>query len=155
MARQHCIASTLIRCSEYDDVTLCMMMRHYVCWCDTVYDDVTLCDTMYDDVTLRVMMWHYVWWCDTMKSRCDTMKCDTMMWHYVTLWCDTIKSQCDTMKWHYEWCDTMMWHYDVEKTFEKCVQTYQSRCSVSHYHTQCHIIIHGVTSSYIVSHHHT
>ena len=27
----------------YDDVTLCMMMWHCVWWCDTVYDDVTLC----------------------------------------------------------------------------------------------------------------
>ena len=26
----------------YDDVTLCMMMWHYVWWCDTMYDDVTL-----------------------------------------------------------------------------------------------------------------
>ena len=26
--------------------------------------------------------------------------------------------------------------------------------SVSHHHTQCHIIIHSVTSSYTVSHHH-
>ena len=25
----------------YDDVTLCMMMWHYVWWCDTMYDDVT------------------------------------------------------------------------------------------------------------------
>jgi hypothetical protein len=32
----------------YDDVTLCMMMWHCVWWCDTVYDDVTLC----------MMMWH-------------------------------------------------------------------------------------------------
>jgi len=30
-----------------DDVTLCVMMWHYVWWCDTVCDDVTLC----------VMMW--------------------------------------------------------------------------------------------------
>ena len=27
--------------------------------------------------------------------------------------------------------------------------------TVSHHHTQCHIIIHSVTSSYTVSHHHT
>jgi len=39
----------------YDDVTLCMMMWHYVWWCDTMYDDVTLC----------MMTWDYVWWCDT------------------------------------------------------------------------------------------
>jgi hypothetical protein len=38
--------------TRYDDVTLCMMMWHYVWWCDTMYDDVTLC----------MMMWHYVWW---------------------------------------------------------------------------------------------
>jgi len=58
------------------------MMWHYVWWCDTMYDDVTLCmmthththtpdqvravprwcDTKYDDVTLCMMMWHYVWW---------------------------------------------------------------------------------------------
>jgi hypothetical protein len=31
------------------------MMWHCVWWCDTVYDDVTLC----------MMMWHCVWWCDT------------------------------------------------------------------------------------------
>jgi hypothetical protein len=30
-----------------------------------------------------------------------------------------------------------------------------SSCLVSHHHTQCHIIIHSVTSSYTVSHHHT
>jgi hypothetical protein len=30
-----------------------------------------------------------------------------------------------------------------------------SSYTVSHHHTQCHIIIHSVTSSYTVSHHHT
>jgi hypothetical protein len=42
----------------YDDVTLCMMMWHYVWWCDTMYDNVTLC----------MMMWHCVWWCDTVDD---------------------------------------------------------------------------------------
>jgi len=51
--------SSTRRCDTiYDDVTLRMMMWHYVWWCDTKYDDVTLC----------MMMWHYVWWCDTGKS---------------------------------------------------------------------------------------
>jgi len=86
----------------YDDVTLCMMMWHYVWWCDTMYDDVTLCmmiwhyvwwcDTMYDDVTLclvktcRHLSEHYVWWCDTMYD--DVTLC-MMMWHCVW-WCDTV-----------------------------------------------------------------
>ena len=42
-----------------------VMMWHYVWW-DTGYDCVWWCDTKYDDVTLCMMMWHYVWWCDTM-----------------------------------------------------------------------------------------
>ncbi len=33
-------------------------MWHRVWWCDTVYDDVTLC----------MMMWHCVWWCDTVYT---------------------------------------------------------------------------------------
>jgi len=67
------------------------MMWHYVWWCDTKSDDVTLslmmwhyvwwCDTMSDDVTLSLMMWHYVWWCDTKSD--DVTLC-LMMWHFVT-----------------------------------------------------------------------
>jgi hypothetical protein len=59
-----------------------MMMWHYAWWCDTLYDDVTLCmmmwdyawwcDTLYDDVTL----WHCVWWCDTMYD--DVILCMVM-----------------------------------------------------------------------------
>jgi hypothetical protein len=32
---------------DASDVTLCMMMWHYVWWCDTMYDDVTLCMMMW------------------------------------------------------------------------------------------------------------
>jgi len=46
----------------------CMMMWHYVWWCDTMYDDVTLC----------MMMWHYAWWFDTMH---DDMTLCMMIWH--------------------------------------------------------------------------
>ena len=45
-------------CSWYVMMWLCMMMWHYVWWCGSVYDDVTL----------GVMMWHYVWWCDSMHD---------------------------------------------------------------------------------------
>jgi hypothetical protein len=81
----------------YDDVTLCMMMWHYVWWCDTTYDDLTLC----------MMMWHT-------QLRQSPSEKDLLRIHSVT-----------------------------------------SSYTVSHHHTQCHIIIHSVTSSYTVSHHHT
>jgi hypothetical protein len=59
----------------YDDVTLCMMMWHYVCMMmwhyvdDVQFERCTILEKLHD-----MMMWHYVWWCDTMYVWwCDTM----------------------------------------------------------------------------------
>jgi len=65
---------TVWRCDTmYGDVTLCMMMWHYVWRCDTMYDDVTLC----------MMMWHCVWWCDTMYG--DSVGLQEQVGEYI--WC--------------------------------------------------------------------
>jgi len=101
----------------YDDVTLCVMMWHCIWWCDTLYDDVTLCrmmwhcvwwcDTMYDDVTLCMMMWHCKWCCDTLLD--DVTLC-MMMWHCVW-WCDTMYDDVTLcmMTWHCTWwCDSKL-----------------------------------------------
>jgi hypothetical protein len=95
-------------------VTLCMMMWHYVWWCDTMYDDLTLCmmmwhyawwcDTMYDDVTL-CMMWHYVWWCDTMAHKAGLLCLRVYVWWFDTMYDD---AKLCMMMWHYVWWfDTM------------------------------------------------
>jgi hypothetical protein len=55
-------------CDTKYEARVRMMMWHIItrrvtssCWCDTMYDDVTLCMMMwlYDDVTLCMMMWPY------------------------------------------------------------------------------------------------
>jgi hypothetical protein len=78
---------------------------HCVWWCDTVYDDVTLCmirrwmglqvlDIVYDDVTLFMMMWHCVWsgdgwvckyFCNSFSVRRPKEKLLRLCWWYFRL----------------------------------------------------------------------
>ena len=66
----------------FDDVTVCMVMWQYVWWCDSMYDDVTVCVS--DDVTVCMVMWHYEWmmmWrCEYCVRPQDRYTCSTQIW---------------------------------------------------------------------------
>ena len=100
----------------------CMMMWHYVWWCDTTY---SVCDSLW-----CMMMWHYVWWGDTTYSVCDSLWC-MMMWHYVW-WCDTTYSVCVSL-----WC-MMMWHYVwwCDTAYSVCVSLCCSSLNPEHMRTR-------------------
>jgi hypothetical protein len=54
--------------------------------------------------------------------------------------------------------DPATFNYAMRKQiihYSQCLLAHRMQVMMSHHHTQCHIIIHSVTSSYTVSHHHT
>jgi len=59
----------VVKCACNACACLCACMP-YVCLCDTMYDDVTLC----------MMAWHYVWWRDTMYDDVTLCLC-VHVWH--------------------------------------------------------------------------